>query len=108
MKTDPAGTTILEECYWQTPGIVRRFAEGQPCRPPANILPHKPGRMMTRSAADTESETTRLIHSRIRLTEGRRCPTGTSPVTGQAAHNSQMDRNPAPYALPYAPIGVRL
>jgi len=38
MKTDPAGTTILEECYWQTPGIVRRFAEGQPCRPPANIF----------------------------------------------------------------------
>ena len=24
------------------------------------------------------------------------------------AHNTQMDRNPAPYALPYAPMGVRL
>ena len=24
MKTDPADTTILEECYWQTLGIVRR------------------------------------------------------------------------------------
>ena len=23
MKTYPADTTILEECYWQTPGIVR-------------------------------------------------------------------------------------
>ena len=24
------------------------------------------------------------------------------------AHNTQMDRNPGPYALPYAPMGVRL
>ena len=40
MKTDPADTTILEECYWQTPGIVRnarRFAESNR-RPPVNIF----------------------------------------------------------------------
>jgi len=71
MKTDPADTTILEECYWQTLGIVRsarRFAESNRAGHQPTSLPHKPGRMMRRSAADTESETTRLIYSRVSFT----------------------------------------
>jgi hypothetical protein len=71
MKTEPADTIILEECYWQTLGIVRSarsFAESNGAGHRPRSLPHKPGRMMTRSPADTESETTRLIYSRVSFT----------------------------------------